>query len=144
MTHKGIQLIMPWRGQCGSEVKEDTDEEVHKFLPGLRVFNPELDRNWESWGAFGPSHRPFRMSPNPAFLNSALSNEQSRQDLWNLSVDSSYACAFLGREKIIRGVCWKVKEESASIVIKAEMNDGFRGCGVDRLDDRGAKGPLQF
>lgn len=24
------------------------------------------------------------------------------------------------------------------------MNDGFRGCGVDRLDDRGAEGPLQF
>ncbi len=84
------------------------------------------------------------MSPNPVFSNSALSNEQSRQDLWNLSVDSSYACAFLGREKIIRGVCWKVKEESASIVIKAEMNDGFRGCGVDRLDDRGAKGPSNF
>lgn len=50
----------------------------------------------------------------------------------------------LEEKKIIRRVSWKVKEESASIVIKAEMNDGFRGCGVDRLDDRRAEGPLQF
>lgn len=46
-------------------------------------------------------------------------------------------------KKIIR-VSWKVKEERASIVIKVEMNDGFRGCGVDWFDDRGAEGPLQF
>lgn len=51
---------------------------------------------------------------------------------------------YLEGKNIISGVSWKVKEESASIVIKAEMNDGFRGCGADRLDDRGAEGPLQF
>lgn len=28
--------------------------------------------------------------------------------------------------------------------IKAGMNDHFRGCGADRLDDRRAKGSLQF
>lgn len=47
-------------------------------------------------------------------------------------------------KNITRRVSWMVKEESASIVIKAEMNDGFRGCGVDRFDDRRAEGPLQF
>ena len=30
------------------------------------------------------------------------------------------------------------------MVIMAEMTDGFKGCGVDRPDDRVAKGPLQF
>lgn len=47
-------------------------------------------------------------------------------------------------KKIFRRVQWKVKEESPDTAIKAGMNDRFRGCGVDRLDDRRAKGSLQF
>lgn len=71
------------------------------------------------------------MSPDPAFSNSALTDEQSRQGLWNPSVDTvlMHVSSMEGK-KIIR-VSWKVKEERASIVIKVEMNDGFRGCGVD-------------
>lgn len=44
----------------------------------------------------------------------------------------------------VRGASWKLRKECVSVVIKAEMNDGFRDRGVDRLDDRGAEGPLQF
>lgn len=53
-------------------------------------------------------------------------------------------CVVLGRRREPSALIWKVKEESASIVIKPEMNDGFRGCGVERLDERGAEGPFQF
>lgn len=49
---------------------------------------------------------------------------------------------FFFETKTIRAKRW-VPEEGASIVIKAELNDGFRGCGVDQLDDREAEGPLQ-
>lgn len=35
----------------------------------------------------------------------------------------------------------EVEEESARIVIKAGMNDEFRGCGVERPDDRRLEGP---
>lgn len=35
----------------------------------------------------------------------------------------------------------KVEEESTYTVIKAEMNDEFRVCGVERPDDRTTEGP---
>lgn len=61
------------------------------------------------------------------------------QDLWNphgtFSPLSSLDMKILMRKQVgglKRGAC---------VVIKAEMNDGFKGCGTDRLDDRGAEGP---
>lgn len=83
-----------------------------------------------------PSHRPLLQTL--IFLQ-ARSSHSSIACIWALTQFLCVSHTWRGRK--ISGVIWKVKEESASIVIKAEMNDGFRGCGVDRLDDRGAEGP---
>lgn len=131
MTHRGIRLIMPW-GHCGAGVEEGKCS---------RLRAPNSDRTWEHLD------HPIVLSiclqcPMPLLQTFS---QQSRQDLRNPSIDAiCMHVSSLEGKKIISRVSWKVKEESASIVIKAEMNDGFRGCGVDRLDDRGAEGPLQF
>lgn len=71
------------------------------------------------------------MSSNPSSSNPAVTIERSQQDLWNLSIDTVLMhVSSMEGENIIRA-SWEVKEERASIVIKAEMNDGFRGCGAD-------------
>lgn len=70
---------MPWLGNCGSEEVHEISARTGSVHPRARLGASTSDGNWKILGAFDWSPRPFK---------SHFFNKQSRQDLWNLSVDT--------------------------------------------------------